>query len=171
MEVERHLVLELLEEAVQAGARQDKACEVLGISGRTVQRWRREGLEDRRRGPRSEPSNKLSKEEREEVLQVVNTPVYRDLSPSQIVPHLADEGIYLASESTMYRILREEDQVSHRERSKAPEKRPVVSHAATGPNQVWSWDIERHEALLNLAVVKDHRPRLVAAGRKKLRAA
>ena len=134
-------MIELVEEAVASGARQAKACEVLGISERTLQRWRKEGLEDQRRGPDGEPANKLSAEEREIILQTVNAPEYRDLSPHQIVVKLADEGSYLCSESTMYRILAEEDQLRHREWSKPPEARPVVSHEASGPNEVWSWDI------------------------------
>ncbi len=68
-------------------------------------------------------------------------PEYCDLSPHQIVPQPADQGTYVASEATMYRILREEALLSHREPS-----RPAVTwrpreHVATGPNQVFSWDI------------------------------
>ena len=69
---------------------------------------------------RPEPRNKLTQEEREEVLAAVNSPAHKSLPPSQIVPTLADEGRYIASESTFYRILREENQQQHRGRSKAP---------------------------------------------------
>jgi transposase InsO family protein len=71
----------------------------------------------------------------------VNSPAYRDKSPKQIVPLLADEGKYIASESTTYRVLREEDQLVRRGRTKPPESRPPREHRATGPNQVYSWDI------------------------------
>src|SRR5690606_32712199 len=71
----------------------------------------------------------------------LNSPIYRSLPPSQIVPALADDGCYIASESTFYRILREEGQQHHRGRSQAPENRPMSTHCATGPNQVWCWDI------------------------------
>ena len=64
-----------------------------------------------------------------------------DKPPSQIVPDLADKGIYVASESTFYRVLREAGQCKHRGRSAAPKKRAVRGHCATGPDQVWSWDI------------------------------
>lgn len=74
------------------------------------------------------------------ILAVVNRPEYRDLSPKQIVPRLADAGEYLASESTIYRLLRRTHQQHHRERSQAPRPRPREL-VATGPNQVWSWDI------------------------------
>jgi transposase InsO family protein len=133
----------LVDEAVCAGARQDEACKVIGLDPRTLQRWRSGGIgDDRRAGPKEPPRNKLSSAERTRIVQVANSPEYRDLSPKQIVPRLADEGIYLASESTFYRTLRAEGQMVHREPSRAPTVggRPD-QHVATGPNQVWSWDI------------------------------
>jgi transposase InsO family protein len=133
--------LALIAEAEAAGARSAKACEVLGLSVRTVERWRAGAVVDQRKGPRSTPGNKLTADERQKVLSTVNSPDLRDLSPKQIVPLLADEGRYLASESTVYRILREEDQMQHRERSAPPSRRPPAEHVADGPNQVWSWDI------------------------------
>ncbi|MFE8114737.1 IS3 family transposase, partial [Brenneria goodwinii] len=62
--------------------------------------------------------------------------------PAQIVPRLADNGIYLASESTFYRILRRHGQVHHRGRSRAPVtlSKPTSYHA-TAPRQVWTWDV------------------------------
>lgn len=75
------------------------------------------------------------------MLEVVNSPEYRDRSPKQIVPSLADRGEYLASESTMYRILRDEDQLKHRASSSAPARHRPRELVATAPNQVWSWDI------------------------------
>lgn len=135
------MILGLIDEAVEAGSRQSKACEIVGVDARTLQRWRQQEIgEDRRAGPRSEPGNKLSEAEEQAILAVVNHPEYRDLSPKQIVPRLADEGEYLASESTLYRLLRRADQQHHRERSQAPRRRPREL-VATGPNQVWSWDI------------------------------
>jgi transposase InsO family protein len=137
------MILGLVQEAVEAGARLEKACETLGLAARTLQRWRAQGVgEDRRAGPRHAPANKLSAAERARVLAVVNEERHRDLSPKQIVPRLADQGTYLASEATIYRILREECQMRHREPSRAPRKphRPMAC-VATGPNQVWSWDI------------------------------
>lgn len=137
--------MSLVAEAVEAGARQERAADVLGLRARTLQRWRTQdaekGGEDRRRGPLSEPANKLSSEERESVVETANSPEYRDLSPKQIVPRLADKGQYLASESTVYRMLREEKQMKHRERSRPPTSRRPQEHVATGPNQVWAWDI------------------------------
>jgi transposase InsO family protein len=134
--------LALADEATGAGARLEKAAEHLGVSARTLQRWSdADGCEDGRRGPLTEPANKLSAAEREQVVEIANSPEYRDLSPKQIVPQLADEGVYVASESTVYRVLREQDQMAHRERSRPATARRPDEHVATGPNQVWAWDI------------------------------
>lgn len=135
------MTIDLVNEAVEAGARREVACEVIGLCARTLERWRGGKLEDERRGPKSAPANKLTAEERAEVLAIVNAPRFRDLSPNQIVPLLADEKRYVASESTMYRILREEELLKHRGPMKAPVRRRPNAHVATGPNQVWSWDI------------------------------
>jgi transposase InsO family protein len=117
---------------------------LVGLSARTVERWRagpEDTTEDARHGPRQAPANKLSGVERRTLLATMNAAAYRELTPHQIVPRLADFGRYLASESTMYRILRAEHLLAHRGRAKAPVRRPPRAHVATGPNQVWSWDI------------------------------
>ena len=136
--------MSLVEEAVRAGARQEAAAGILGLKARTLQRWRQqsvEGGEDRRRGPRTEPANKMCPVEQEVVLETANSPEYRDLSPKQIVPRLADEGRYVASESTFYRLLRAAEQLIHRERAKPATSKKPKEQVATGPNQVWCWDI------------------------------
>jgi putative transposase len=136
------MILELIDEAVTAGARLERACQELGLTARTVQRWRSEdGGQDRRCGPKTAPKNKLSEAERNKVLQVADSAEYRDLSPKQIVPRLADRGEYVASESTFYRILRQADQMTHRERSRPASSHKPREHVATGPCQVLSWDI------------------------------
>jgi transposase InsO family protein len=115
---------------------------MLDLTARTIQRWQRQdGGNDRRRGPLTEPANKLAEEERQQVIDTANKSEYRDLSPKQIVPKLADNGDYIASESTFYRILREEGQVKHRERSRPATHHRPKEKKATGPCQVWSWDI------------------------------
>ena len=131
----------LIADAVLAGARQHEACALLGVSGRTLERWRAGRTEDAREGPHQSPPNKLTEAERRVVLATVNGAAFRDLSPNQIVPQLADDGRYLASESTIYRILRAEMQLHHRGRAKAAVRRPPRAHVATGPHQVWTWDI------------------------------
>ena len=134
------MILKMVDEAIARGARVGKACPRLGYALRTVQRWR-EAEEDRRVGPKRSPSNKLSSAERRRILEVVNSEEFRDLSPKQIVPRLADKGIYVASESSIYRLLREEGQLAHRASARPSIKRPKIEHVAMGPNQVWSWDI------------------------------
>lgn len=127
---------------MQGGARQEKACDLLGLDSRTLQRWRKQGIgEDRRAGPRTPPANKLSESEQRRILDVVNSQRFRDLSPKQIVPQLADSGIYLASESTVYRLLRATGQLEHRGRARPATHRRPDELVATGPNQVWCWDI------------------------------
>jgi putative transposase len=141
---DRRQAVALIDEAVAAGARQHKACEVLEISARTYQRWTQDEAvsSDQRPGARRPiPANKLSDEEREAILTVANSPAFCSLPPSQMVPALADQGRYLASESTVYRILREADQQHHRGRSEAPQRKVLSTHCADGPNQVWCWDI------------------------------
>jgi putative transposase len=137
------VILKLIDETVESGARLDRACDRVGLTARTVQRWRQQGEEgfDRRFGPKTPPRNKLSPVEREKVLDAANRPEYRDLSPKQIVPQLADKGVYLASESTFYRIPREEDALHHREPSRPRSVTRPREHVATGPLEVWSWDI------------------------------
>lgn len=131
-----------MDEALRAGVGLKAACSRLGVSPRTVQRWRKpESAEDRRCGPRTQPANRLSQAERQRVLQVANSEQYRDLSPKQIVPRLADEGLYVASESTFYRVLREHEQLQHRGKARPSTKRERPEHVAHAPNQVWSWDI------------------------------
>ena len=131
----------MVTEAVRGGCRKAKACEALGLSLRTVERWERGAIEDRRRGSRVAPANRLSEDERDQVLAVLNAPVYRDKSPNQIVPLLADQGEYVASEATMYRILKQDKQLAHRQRSAPVRRYEAVARTASGPNQVWSWDI------------------------------
>lgn len=126
---------------MRRGARLEQAAQILGLTSRTVQRWRTQnGGYDRRNGPRV-IAHQLSAAERQQVLAIANAPKYRDLSPRQIVPRLADAGQYVASESTFYRILRAEKQLVHRERCRPATHRRPKEKKATGPCQVWSWDI------------------------------
>lgn len=136
------MILAFLAEAERTGARLAVACRQIGLSLRCIQRWREpESQDDRRCGPKIQPANALSTQERKNVLATMNSPEYSELSPNQIVPRLADIGRYVASESTMYRILRAEEQLAHRGRAKAPTRHAVTEHVATASNQVWSWDI------------------------------
>jgi putative transposase len=132
----------LVEEAVAAGARLESACKEAGIDVRTIQRWRAvpDG-EDRRRGPKTRPANALTQAEEDDVIALLNSEEFVDLSPHQVVAKLADMNIYKVSERTMYRLLRRRKLQRHRERSRPRTVRRPAEHRATGPRQVWSWDI------------------------------
>ncbi len=168
---DRAKAVELINEARAAGARLKPACAILGISERTYQRWTKGNVINEDQRPitkRPTPKNKLTKEERKQVLQVVNSPKFKDLTPNQIVPKLADKGDYIASESTIYRILREEKMNTHRSRSQEPIRREIPTHIATGPNQIWTWDITWLKAAIagkyyKLYLILDMFSRLIVA--------
>lgn len=142
---DRRKTVMLINSARKKGARLAPACRVAGISARTCQRWCQDGrtTSDRRPvAPRPEPANKLTAEERKRVLDVCHKPEYAGLPPVQIVPRLADRGIYIASESSFYRILHEAGEQHHRGRSRKPRSfNPPKGCCAAGPDRVWSWDI------------------------------
>lgn len=132
--------------ANKAGARLHEACTVVGITVRTLQRWQTgAGLQrgdGRPHAVRPRPAHALQPEERERLLRVANEPRFCDMPPARIVPALADEGVYLASESTFCRVLREHGQTQHRGRAKAAQaSRPPSTHVATAPGQLWCWDM------------------------------
>ncbi len=139
------------------------ACALLGTSTATHYR----SLQGPKLGParpRGAPANALSAEERIAVLAVLHEPEHVDVAVTQVWARLLDIGVYLCSIATMYRILTaaQENRERRRQRTHPAKTKPQLQ--ATGPNQCWSWDIERHEALYNRAMVKGHRPGPVAAG-------
>ena len=79
--------------------------------------------------------------EPQRVLAVANSKEYADLPPCKIVPLLADDGVYIASESSFYRILRQEKLLSHRQQTRPATQHRPTPYEAYGANQVWSWDI------------------------------
>jgi putative transposase len=137
------MILAVIAEAETAGARLSRACEIAGVSMRTVERWRgRPDGDDERRGPRRRPHNALSPAEEAQVMTVLTSARYAGVSPKQLVPQLADEGLYLASESTMYRVQRRRGlRTSKRPMTRTRVARASTMHRATRPDQVWSWDI------------------------------
>ena len=152
---QRQSLIALIDAACLGGARRSAACALIGQSIRTLQRWRRPDHRpdhrighppgDRRQsGLRSatSPPHALSEAERKQVLAVINSHEFKDLPPSQIVPRLADQGMYLASESTMYRLLRKAGQLTHRRVERPPQGRSKPrALKACAPNQLYSWDI------------------------------
>jgi hypothetical protein len=139
---DRQTASQLIDAAVIAGARRATACAILDISDRTLRRWTKGGklhADQRPLVPRPEPANKLSPTERAAVLDICNSEGFASLPPSQIVPKLADQGRYLASESSFYRILRADGQQHHRGRARPPVRRkPPASYQASAPCEVWS---------------------------------
>ena len=140
---ERLQVLELVDQAITAGARQERACAAISLSARTLQRWQRDQSRGDQRPTRMQaPINRLSALERQSLLGVANSAEFGHLSPSQIVPRLADRGQFIASESTFYRVLKAQSQLQHRgaERPRQQRSKPRAL-CATAPNELFSWDI------------------------------
>jgi putative transposase len=136
------VILQVIDEAVTAGASQARACEVAGLDVRTVQRWRgRSDGDDLRRGPHNAPANKLTAGEEATIVELVTSPDFISLSPHQLVAKLADMSIYVASESTIYRLLRRRRLLAYRDRARPRKHHRPRELVATGPNQVWAWDI------------------------------
>lgn len=132
----------LIGEAIGSGARKSEACKMMGITLRTLQRWAQGASHDKRKGAKKHISRKLSPEEFKQIIDVSCEDRFKDLTPHEIVPILAEEGRYIASESTFYRVLRKSALINHRsdKRPKSGISKPSELRA-TGPNQVWSWDI------------------------------
>lgn len=143
MNVERKNIISLITQACHTGAKQENACEIIGISAKTFQRWNvKSNKQDGRIAPKHSPKHKLSALERQRIIKTANQPEYAHLPPCQIVPRLADKGIYIASEASFYRVLKEHNQLKHREKSK-PERKITKPRALTAhaPNQIYTWDI------------------------------
>jgi len=144
LDADRLQAVTLIDEAVLSGAAKYKACTELGITIRTYQRWMFAGhikSDGRPDSVRPMPKNKLWLAERKQLVDTMNSDAYKSLPASQMVPALADEGIYLASESTCYRVLHEEKLQHRRGRGQINDRKVATTHSATGPNQLWSWDI------------------------------
>jgi putative transposase len=110
-----------MDEATASGACLPNCCKVVGLSEKTIKRWKVNPQADQRPlAKRTPPTNSLTPEEKDTILQTCNLPEYASMPPGQIVPHLADKGIYLASESSFYRILKENKQLAHRGKARAP---------------------------------------------------
>ena len=143
MSQERAEIINLIAHARESGARQSQACEIIGLSAKTFQRWvQPDNLQDGRLEARHEPKNKLTELERQRIIKVANDADYADLPPNKIVPKLADRGQYIASESTFYRVLKAKNQLRHRQKAKPMRqvKKPRALTATTA-NQLYSWDI------------------------------
>ena len=143
---DRQILLHDIAQARVQGARLAPACALAGIDVRTLQRWQdNDGVPRGDRRPdvgRPVPSHALSETERAQIIAVANEPRFAETPPPRIVPALADEGIYIASESSFHRVLRAQGQMHRRGRAQPPRtSRPPTTHIATRPGDVWCWDV------------------------------
>jgi putative transposase len=139
---DRQSCIEMIIEAKADGARRQASCAVLEVSLRTVERWEKAPQQgDQRRGPVTACAHALSAQEKQAIVKVSSSLEYRDLSPWQMVARLADGGRYLGSESSFYRVLKQNDLLSHRQRSQPRSHSRPKDLVARAPKQVWSWDI------------------------------
>ncbi|NOT78478.1 MAG: hypothetical protein HOP07_05685 [Bacteriovoracaceae bacterium] len=110
----RAICIELIKEANLNGCRKEIASKDCGLCIKTIERWEK-NLIDLRNGPKTIPANKLSEFERKKIIKIATSEKYRDKSPWEIVPMLADsEGIFIGSESSFYRVLKKEKLLAHR---------------------------------------------------------
>jgi putative transposase len=118
------------------------ACRAIGRSRATHYRKKKPGRVTPKK-PRPAPPNKLSEDERQGILEMLHTERFMDASPAQVYFTLLDEEIYLASESTLYRVLREHGEVHERRRQATHPPRVRPELLADRPLVVWSWDITK----------------------------
>ena len=141
---DRQTLVAIINDAREQGARLSRCCDIAGIDRGTYRRWHQGGevcADARPSAVRPVPANKLSEVERQAILDQCLKPEHADLPPGQIVPRLADQGQYLASESSFYRVLRDHELQQHRGRSEPPHQPQIPRLCATPPNQVWCWDV------------------------------
>ena len=143
---DRQILMRDIAQARADGARLAPACALAGFDPRTLQRWKTgDGLSHGDRRPdadRPAPSHALSEAEQARIIAVANEPRFAETPPARIVPALADEGIYIASESSFHRVLRARGQMHRRGRAQPPRKSgPPRTHIATRPGEVWCWDV------------------------------
>lgn len=113
------------------------ACLALGVSRASYYRARKPRPEPK---PRPRPARALTDEERARVLATLDSDEFMDKAPAQVYAKLLEDGEYLCSERTMYRVLAENDQVRERRAQRRHPEYVKPQLVATGPNQVWSWD-------------------------------
>ena len=130
------------------GCRRSEAYHGIGVSSRTLERWRKNNNGDQRKGPTAAPSNKLTLEEVKKIIAISTSAEYQNLSVTQIVPKLVDNGEYIASESSFYRVLKSQDLSAHRAASRPKINHRPDPHIAESPNEVWSWDITYLQSMI-----------------------
>ena len=117
------------------------ACQALGVSRASF--YRRQRSTPGHQQPRPTPARALCEAEREQILYVLAGPRFVDRAPAEVVATLLDEGHYLCSERTMYRILAADQPVRERRNRREHPQYTKPELVATAPNQTWSWDITK----------------------------
>lgn len=139
---EREKIIKYINEAVDSGARKKEACKITGLTPRTIERWEKDPDGDKRPDFNKISPQALSEEEKDKIIEVCTQNEYKDMSPNTIVPLLAEKGEYHGSESSFYRVLKAIGLLKHRSDCRVSEQRNKPAELkATGPNQVYSWDI------------------------------
>lgn len=132
--------IDIIGKAKVNGCRIKVACSDLEIDFKSLNRWKAD-IEDKRLGPKTSPKNKLKSGEKDKIISIATSEEYQNDSPWIIVAKLVDRGIYIASESSFYKVLKERKLLAHRGKSKKATKKRPKALVATGPNQIWTWDI------------------------------
>lgn len=133
-----------IQAALALGASLKASCHIIELTVSTYWRWTKTGVVTDDQRPhviKAPPKNKLSDEEEQAVLAVMLSHEFADSPPSQIVPTLLTRGIWLASESSYYRILHANKLAVHRGRQAPPMSRAIPQLSASQPNEVWCWDV------------------------------
>lgn len=134
--------MSLVQEAERCGASRTASCEILKLSIRRLERWEKFPEQgDHRQGPHTPPRHSLTEGDKKMIIEVSQKPQFRDLSPWQIVAKMADLGVYIASESSFYRVLGGQNMLAHRSRAQPLTRKKPLHLVARRPNEVWSWDI------------------------------
>lgn len=131
--------IEQMEEEVEITT----VCDAIGIKRATFYRRRRPKSADASGKPRPTPPRALPQNEREEVLEVLNSERFCDCAPEEVYATLLDEGCYLCAPRTMYRVLEENDEVRERRNQRIHPKHSKPELRATAPNKLWSWDVTK----------------------------
>ena len=118
-------------------------CQALGVPRASYYRWQQPPAEAEPPPPRRRVPRALPSEERAQVLAILNDERFADLPPAEVYATLLDEGKYVCSIRTMYRILQEHAEVRERRRQLRHPHYQAPELLATGPNQLWSWDITK----------------------------
>ena len=135
-------ILEFFANAKNENVSERTLCKHIAVTARTLQNWRKNGLTDKRKGSVRHVPHRLSEEEAQSIYDIANSQRFADQKPENIVAILATEGTYIASASTLYRILRKRKALQHRQETKKPIRSQYHKWLpVTGPNQVFTWDI------------------------------